>query len=49
MTDIEDWFAAAGPRQEQLRATDALVVAAAPGIDRQLVGVGSGQIGRAHV
>ncbi len=39
---IEDWFAAAGPREAELRATDALVVAAAPGIDRQLVPVGSG-------
>ena len=41
---IEEWFAAAGPREAELRATDALVVAAAPGIDRQLVPVGSGQM-----
>ena len=42
--DIEEWFAAAGPREGELRAADALVVAAAPGIDRQLVPVGSGQM-----
>ncbi|WP_448611958.1 DUF1801 domain-containing protein [Geodermatophilus sp. URMC 60] len=41
---IEDWFATAGPREAELRAADALVVAAAPGIDRQLVPVGSGQM-----
>jgi hypothetical protein len=41
---IEDWFAAAGPREAELRAIDALVVAAAPGIDRQLVPAGSGQV-----
>lgn len=41
---IEDWFAAAGPREAELRAADALVVAAAPGIDRQLVPVGSGRM-----
>ena len=41
---IEDWFAAAGPRETELRAADALVVAAAPGIDRQLVPVGSGHV-----
>ena len=41
---IEDWFAAAGPRETELRAADALVVAAAPGIDRQLVRVGSGHV-----
>jgi hypothetical protein len=35
------WFAAAGPREEELRRVDALVMAAAPGIDRQLVPVGS--------
>lgn len=38
------WFAAAGPREEELRRVDALVMAAAPGIDRQLVPVGSGQM-----
>jgi len=41
---IEDWFAAAGSREAELRAVDALVVAAAPGIDRQLVPVGAGQM-----
>ena len=41
---IEDWFAAAGPRETELRAADALVTAAAPGIDRQLVPVGSGRV-----
>ncbi len=39
--EIEDWFAAAGPREAELRRADALVRAAAPGIDRQLVPVGS--------
>ena len=42
--EIEDWFAAAGPRAAELRAVDALVTAAAPGIDRQLVPVGSGRV-----
>ncbi len=41
---IEDWFAAAGPREAELRAADALVTAAAPDIDRQLVPVGSGRM-----
>ena len=41
---IEDWFVAAGPREAELRAADALVVAAVPGIDRQLVPVGSGRM-----
>jgi len=40
--DIEAWFDAAGPRGEELRKVDELVMAAAPGIDRQLVPVGSG-------
>jgi hypothetical protein len=40
--EIDAWFAAAGPREEELRRVDALVMAAAPGIDRQLVPVGSG-------
>ena len=45
MTDeIEQWFAAAGPREEELRRVDALVTAAAPGIDRQLVPAGSGRM-----
>ncbi|RFU20961.1 DUF1801 domain-containing protein [Geodermatophilus marinus] len=39
--DVEAWFDAAGPRAEELRRVDALVTAAAPGIDRQLVPVGS--------
>jgi hypothetical protein len=39
--EIEAWFDAAGPRAEELRRVDALVTAAAPGIDRQLVPVGS--------
>ncbi len=42
--EIEDWFAAAGPREEELRRVDALVMAAAPGIDRQLVPAGSGRM-----
>jgi hypothetical protein len=36
--ELDEWFAAAGPREEDLRRVDALVMAAAPGIDRQLVG-----------
>jgi hypothetical protein len=39
--EIEAWFESAGPRAEELRRVDALVTAAAPGIDRQLVPVGS--------
>ena len=39
--DIDAWFAAAGEREAELRRVDALVMAAAPGIDRQLVPVGS--------
>jgi Domain of unknown function (DU1801) len=41
-SDIDAWFAAAGPRAAELRRVDALVTAAAPGIDRQLVPMGSG-------
>ncbi len=41
---IEEWFAAAGPRESELRRVDALVTAAAPGIDRQLVPAGSGRV-----
>ena len=41
---VDAWFAAAGDRAGQLRSVDALVQAAAPGIDRQLVPVGSGQV-----
>ena len=39
--DIEAWFDSAGPRGEELRRVDELVMAAAPGIDRQLVPMGS--------
>jgi hypothetical protein len=42
--EIDAWFAAAGPREEELRRADALVLAAAPGIDRQLVPAGSGRM-----
>jgi hypothetical protein len=42
--ELDAWFAAAGPREEDLRRVDALVMAAAPGIDRQLVPAGSGQM-----
>lgn len=42
--DVEAWFAAAGPREAELRRVDALVREAAPGIDRQLVPVGAGQM-----
>ena len=42
--DIEAWFAAAGEREAELRRVDALVAAAVPGIDRQLVVAGSGQM-----
>ena len=41
---LADWFAAAGPREGALRSVDALVMAAARGIDRQLVPMGSGQV-----
>jgi hypothetical protein len=39
--EIEAWFDSAGSRGEELRRVDALVTAAAPGIDRQLVPVGT--------
>jgi hypothetical protein len=39
--EISAWFGAAGPREEELRRVDELVMAAAPGIDRQLVPMGS--------
>ena len=42
--EIQAWFAAAGPREAELRGADALVLAAAPGIDRQLVPAGSGRM-----
>ena len=40
--EIEAWFDSAGPRGKELRRVDELVMAAAPGVDRQLVPVGSG-------
>ena len=40
--EIAAWFAAAGPREQELRRVDELITAAAPGIDRQLVPVGAG-------
>ena len=39
--EIEAWFDAAGPRAEELRRVDELVMAAAPGIDRLLFPTGS--------
>jgi hypothetical protein len=42
--EIEAWFAAAGSREDELRRVDALVMAAAPGIDRQLVPAGGGRM-----
>ncbi|MCV2491589.1 DUF1801 domain-containing protein [Geodermatophilus sp. YIM 151500] len=42
--ELDAWFAAAGPREGELRCVDALIMAAAPGIDRQLVPVGSGRM-----
>ena len=42
--EIEAWFSAAGPREEELRRVDALVMQAAPRIDRQLVPAGSGKM-----
>ena len=42
--DVEAWFAEAGAREEELRRVDALVMAAAPGIDRQLVPAGAGRM-----
>jgi hypothetical protein len=42
--EIEAWFAAAGPRADELRRVDALVRDAAPGLDRRLVAAGSGQM-----
>jgi hypothetical protein len=40
--ELAAWFSAAGDREGELRRVDALVMAAAPGIDRQLVPMGSG-------
>jgi hypothetical protein len=39
--DVDAWFGAAGPREEELRRVDELVMAAVPGIDRRLVPAGS--------
>jgi hypothetical protein len=39
--EIAAWFGQAGAREEELRRVDELVMAAAPGIDRQLVPTGS--------
>ncbi|TQN44252.1 uncharacterized protein DUF1801 [Blastococcus colisei] len=39
--EIEAWFDAAGTRGQELRRVDELVMAAAPGIDRQLVPMSS--------
>ncbi|SNS33678.1 protein of unknown function (DU1801) [Geodermatophilus pulveris] len=39
--EVEEWLTAAGPREAELRRVDELVRAAAPGIDRQLVTLGS--------
>ena len=44
MDEIDAWFAQAGDREEELRRVDELVMAAAPGIDRQLVPAGSGRM-----
>ncbi len=41
---VEEWFDAAGPRADELRRVDALVREAAPGLDRQLVAAGPGQM-----
>jgi Domain of unknown function (DU1801) len=39
--EIAAWFGAAGAREEELRRADELIMAAAPGIDRQLVPMGA--------
>ena len=45
MTDpIDEWFSAAGPREQELRRVDALVREAAPDLDRELVPTGSEQL-----
>jgi hypothetical protein len=43
-TTVEQWFTASGEREDALRRTDALVVAAAPDLDRQVVPVGGGRM-----
>jgi hypothetical protein len=42
--EVDAWFSDAGDREAELRRVDELVMAAAPGIDRQLVPVGSGRM-----
>ena len=42
--EIAAWFGVAGSREQELRRVDELVRSAAPGIDRQLVPVGAGQM-----
>jgi hypothetical protein len=42
--EIETWFAAAGPREAELRRVDALVREAAPDLDRRLAPAGSGHV-----
>jgi hypothetical protein len=42
--EIDAWFSRAGAREEELRRADELVMAAAPGIDRQLVPAGATQM-----
>ncbi len=44
MDEVDAWLRAAGDRESELRRVDELVMAAAPGIDRQLVPVGSGRM-----
>ena len=39
--EIAAWFGKAGTREEELRRADELIMAAAPGIDRQLVPTGA--------
>jgi hypothetical protein len=39
--EIDAWFGRAGAREEELRRADELIMAAAPGLDRQLVPTGS--------
>jgi hypothetical protein len=42
--ELDAWFAAAGAREGDLRRVDALIMAAAPGIDRELVPAGAGRV-----
>jgi hypothetical protein len=44
MSDVDDWFAAAGERAAELRRVDELVRAVAPGVDRRLVPLGKQQM-----